>query len=118
MVANGESISCPGIYSATHLSVDDEIFTTDFFPLLLASYDMVLGTQWLGSLGSILWDFDALTLSFWCHYHKVCWQGVASPSSPSLQVCFGNDLLTALLNEFAAVFAEPVGMPPQDHNIP
>jgi hypothetical protein len=81
-VANGKRIPCPGIYSATTFTVCDESFTVDFFALPLAGYDMVLGTQWQASLGSILWDFGTLTMSFWRHDHKVCWHGIAGLSSP------------------------------------
>jgi hypothetical protein len=42
-------------------SISGEGFTTDFFALPLAGYDIVLCTQWLASLGLILWDFGALT---------------------------------------------------------
>jgi hypothetical protein len=36
--------------------------------LPLAGYGVVLDTQWLATLGPILWDFGRLTLSFW-HLH-------------------------------------------------
>jgi hypothetical protein len=75
----------------------------------------------LAALGLILWDFGALTMSFWHVDHRVHWSGVASTPGPSLRVCRTTDLLPALLEEFAPVFGEPSGMPPlhsQDHNIP
>jgi hypothetical protein len=59
-------------------------------------------------------------MSFWKGDHKVCWQGVAGPSTPGLRVCSVDGLLPALLDEFAAIFNEPSGMPPprsQDHAI-
>lgn len=57
----------PGVYHATMFSIDGEVFTTDFFALPLAGYDIILGTQWLASLGPIHWDFGTPTMSFWCH---------------------------------------------------
>ena len=63
-MANGERVSCPGMYRAAAFSIDGETFSTDFFALPLAGYDVVLGTHWLASLGPILWDFRALTMSF------------------------------------------------------
>ena len=80
-VANGERVPCPGVYRATAFSIDGES-STDFFALPLAGYDVVLGTHWLASLGPILWDFGALTMSFWHRDHRVCWQGVPGPASP------------------------------------
>jgi hypothetical protein len=101
-------------------SIGGESFSGDFFSLALAGYDVVLGTQWLASLGPILWDFGARTMSFWRGDHRVCWRGQARPSSLELRACTGDDLLPVLLDTFAAVFAEPQGMPPpraRDHAI-
>jgi hypothetical protein len=64
-VANGERVSCPGTYRDTAFSIQGEAFSTDFFALPLAGYDVALGIQWLASLGPTLWDFGALTMSFW-----------------------------------------------------
>ena len=64
-VANGERVPCPSMYRATAFSIDGETFSTDFFALPLAGYDVVLSTHWLASLRPILWDFRALTMSFW-----------------------------------------------------
>lgn len=44
MVANGERIPCPGVYTATAFSIGEETFTADFCSLPLAGYDVVLGT--------------------------------------------------------------------------
>jgi hypothetical protein len=37
-------------------SIDDEHFSADFFMLPMVGYDMVLGTQWLALVRSILLD--------------------------------------------------------------
>ena len=71
-VANGERMPCLNIYRVAAFSIDGETFSTDFFALPLAGYDVVLGTDWLASLGPILWDFGALTMSFWHRDHCVC----------------------------------------------
>lgn len=36
----------------------------DFYILLLEVYDIVLETQWLRTLGQIIWDFEKLQMSF------------------------------------------------------
>jgi hypothetical protein len=64
MVANGDQVPCPGAYRGVAFSIGGESFLGDFFSLALAGYDVVLGTQWLASLGPILWDFGARTMSF------------------------------------------------------
>jgi hypothetical protein len=63
-VANGERLSCLGVICRAAFSVDGDAFSADFFVLPLASYDVVLGTQWLATLGPILWDFSAHTMTF------------------------------------------------------
>jgi hypothetical protein len=50
-VANGKRVQCPGVYRAASFSIEGTHFSTDFFALPLAGYDIVLGTQWLASLG-------------------------------------------------------------------
>ena len=53
-VANGERVPCPGVYRAAVFSIEGTPFVTDFFALPLAGNDVVLGTQWLATLGPIL----------------------------------------------------------------
>jgi hypothetical protein len=112
---NGEKVPCPGVYRNVPFTIDGESFTTNFFALPLVGYDVVLRTEWLASLGPILWDFSALTMSFWHHDHRVCWTGVAGSWAPSVRVCSSDDLFPALLEEFTPVFAEPSGMTPPRH---
>lgn len=52
-LANGESVSCLGVYRATPLAIDNKDFSA-YFALPLAGYDVVLGTLWLATLGPIL----------------------------------------------------------------
>lgn len=54
MMANGERVPCPGVYPATTFTIKGKTFSTDFFMLPQAGYDVVLGTQWLASLGPFL----------------------------------------------------------------
>ena len=39
-------------------------YETDTSIVPLGSYDMILGVQWLATLGSILWNFERLTMEF------------------------------------------------------
>lgn len=119
-VANGECIPCPGLYCNMAFTIGTETFATDFFALPLAGYDVLLGTQWLAYLGPILWDFRSLSMSFWRNDDRVCWHGMAAMTTTSLKAIASDDIMPALLDEFAAMFAEPTGMQPpssRDHCI-
>ncbi|KAK8918476.1 hypothetical protein KSP39_PZI021744 [Platanthera zijinensis] len=87
------------------------VFTSDMLILSLGGCDMVLGVQWLITLGPVNWDFYNLRLEFSSQGKQIVLRG----SSPADQ-----RLLTALLHRFADLFAEPQGLPPQrdvDHRI-
>jgi hypothetical protein len=83
----------------------------------------VLGTDWLATLGPILWDFGRQVMSFWRFNHRVRWRGVAGSGTPQLRVCsmeVARELLDLLLTEFEDIFASPTGLPPpraRDHHI-
>ena len=56
----------------------------DLTILPLGDCAVVLGTQWLYSLGLIQWDFKHLTMQFWYEGISVLLKGL-QPSKPSLQ---------------------------------
>lgn len=121
-VANGEKVACPGVIRQAVLSIDGSLFTVDLFVIPLAGYDMVLGTQWMASLGPIVWDFTERTMSFQYHGRTICWAGVPSSPAPRIRVttAASESLLDELLADFGDVFAEPKGLPLQharDHTI-
>ena len=57
-VANGERVQCAGICTTASFSIGHERFVVDLYVLQLEEYDLVLGCQWLQTLGPILWDFE------------------------------------------------------------
>ena len=62
-VANGDRVSSSGLCKAARLVIDKE-FTVDLFVIPLGGFGIVLGCDWLRSLGPILWDFTNLTMVF------------------------------------------------------
>ena len=120
-VANGERVSCPGVIRQAPLTIDNDTFRVDLFVMPLAGYDLVLGTQWLATLGPMLWDFSAWKMSFQRQGRAVCWTGVATTSAPAVCTTTASEsLLDELLASFGDVFAEPQGLPPprtRDHSI-
>jgi len=53
IVANGQCIPFLGVFRRTPFSIDGEAFLVDLFTPPLAGYDVMLGTQWFASLGTI-----------------------------------------------------------------
>jgi hypothetical protein len=108
------------------------MFHLDLFVMPLSGFDIVLGTQWLGTLGPITWDIAVRTVRFQRAGHTVCWtdhdpvdrtalHAIAATPTPSVpQHQMPEPLLDALLHSFGAVFTEPRGLPPprsRDHRI-
>jgi len=53
-VANGDRVPCSGVLPATPVTIGTERFLIDLYVLSLGDYELVLGCQWLKSLGPIL----------------------------------------------------------------
>lgn len=63
MVGNGDNLQSQGFCSDVELNLQGYHLTMDFYLLALPDYDVVLGAQWLCTVGPILWDFAKLTMS-------------------------------------------------------
>ena len=109
-VANGERVHSAGVCSNITISIAGESFYVDIYVIPFAGYELVLGFQWLRTLGPVLWDFKLKTMTFWRDDHRVRWHGVAP--SPTLSALATVDLLECLLQEFSDLFAAPKGLPP------
>jgi hypothetical protein len=72
---------------------------------------MVLGVQWLKSLGLILWDFDKHTLAFVHHDHLMLWSATNQSSTPPSLMTTEVDPMGKLLLKFAALYVEPTCLP-------
>jgi len=110
-VANGDCITSPGRAMGQRVRIGGEALDIDLYALPLGKYDMVLGVQWLGTLGPILWDFAKHTIAFKRGAKRVLWRGI--DTTPGLSAATlsgsGDNLMDALLEEFAGLFAEPQG---------
>ncbi|WVZ59186.1 hypothetical protein U9M48_009373 [Paspalum notatum var. saurae] len=120
-VANGERVTCPGVIRRAPVIIEGETFSIDLFVMPLEGYDLVLGTQWMVTLGRVVWDFVDRSVSFLNQGRQVSWSDVADHRPPLLAATTTpNALLEELLHSFEGVFAEPAGLPPQrawDHAI-
>lgn len=63
-VADGHPIQCRGAYRRTDMLLGGVSFLVDFYALPLSGLDVVLGVQWLESLGPTLCNWKAHTMEF------------------------------------------------------
>lgn len=64
MVANQEKIECVGQCQALTIIIQGYSITTDYYVLSVAACQLVLGVQWLETLGPIETDYKQLTMTF------------------------------------------------------
>jgi len=67
-VANGARVASEGRCHSVPLKIQGLLFKADFYVLSLGGCDMVLGVEWLRTLGPVLWDFQ---LSSWLRISPV-----------------------------------------------
>ncbi|GJX69685.1 transposon ty3-G gag-pol polyprotein [Tanacetum coccineum] len=146
VVGNREKMVCTGRVKDLTIVIQGYTITTDFFVLPVAACPIVLGVQWLKTLGPIEIDFEKLTLGFRLAGSSHILQGLKRSELTALKSheCMGlngtamllqispiidNPLpdhtpcpaVQSVLFEFADIFQEPKGLPPrrfQDHSIP
>jgi hypothetical protein len=119
-VTNGERLPCVGVCPMLSFTIHDEVFCMDFFIIALEAYEVVLTCNLLRTLGPIIWNFDLLSMAFWCHDHRIKWIGEGAVPCPQALALSSDNLLQLLLSEIMDVFAEPMGLPPPrpfDHRI-
>jgi hypothetical protein len=75
MVANGDKVPCPGCCVAVIFNLQRYEFQANLHLLTLRGCDMVLGVDWLSTLGLILWDFIKLTMKFTPHTERFSYNG-------------------------------------------
>ncbi|XP_077219753.1 uncharacterized protein LOC143853943 [Tasmannia lanceolata] len=146
-VANGRTLTSTGKCSNMKIFVQDQELVTDLFLLPLDGCDIVLGAQWLLTLGDITWNFSKLIMQFSLNGKRVTIKGKGGGSVTtisnhrmeklvqkehevflvqlqrleSFETATEAEEMEVLLLEFAELFVEPKGLPPKrshDHRIP
>ena len=79
-VANGDKMWAQELCPQVQWEVGTVKQYTDCLVLPLKGCDMVLGVQWLKSLGPIIWDFNTLTMQFSISNQWITLHGIAADS--------------------------------------
>ena len=82
-MANGDRINIMGVCRALVVSIEGGTFIMDCYVIPLEGFDIILGVQWLATLGPAIWDFTKLTLSFFRDGSRVTWHGLPRSSQPT-----------------------------------
>lgn len=64
IVGNGDSIQCSGSCPDVKVTLVDQIFTIPFYILPMHGTDLVLGMQWLQTIGVFLSDYSIPSIQF------------------------------------------------------
>lgn len=80
VVANGEKVASGGKCQGVRVLLQGVPIIVDFYILPLEGYDVVLGAQWLRTLGPILWDFSKMLMIFKLEEKKVELRSMTTPT--------------------------------------
>ena len=139
-VASGEKLSSKGKCNAVSIKLGGFVTHVDFYILPLEGYEAVLGTQWLRTLGEILWNFSKMTMRFNISGKEILLKGLTRPKDkvvadtslwrntkkPAIGAFLQLDVVREvavdksqlmpevqeLLDAFSDLFEEPIGLPP------
>nr|GEU29625.1 hypothetical protein [Tanacetum cinerariifolium] len=98
----------------------EETFVTDVMLLPLGGYDMVLGIQWLSTLGDIKSNFKDLRMDFIYNNKKIVLRDMPAFGEQRNDKVLKHEL-TQIMENFSDVFEDPYELPPKrnhDHRIP
>ncbi|XP_061366081.1 uncharacterized protein LOC133309335 [Gastrolobium bilobum] len=104
-VGNGDALLCSGSCKAVIVDIQTHHFSIDLYVLELQGANIVLGVQWLSTLGPVETDYSALTMSFVIND----WQSPTSDQTPHLPRAIPE--LEKLLDSFSNVFTGPSSLP-------
>ncbi|KAA8523272.1 hypothetical protein F0562_009695 [Nyssa sinensis] len=79
-VASGEKLCSRGKCLGVDLLMQGILVAVDFYLLSLKGYEVVLGAQWLQTLGPIIWDFSKLQMTFTLNGKQRRLQGLSPPA--------------------------------------
>jgi hypothetical protein len=148
MIANGGSMKCGGWCDNVHLQVGHYQLKSHMFSNDMGGCDIVLGVEWIRTLGPILMDFKELTMPFQQEGKKYQFQGLTVGSLEIISSHLMENILNkghssiiaqlhyiqyvetpsvhpdlqSIISKNQAIFSTPQGLPPSrgvhDQSIP
>jgi hypothetical protein len=76
MIPNGGSMKCGGRCENVRLQIGDYHLKSHKFAIDMGGCDIVLGVDWLRTLGPILMDFKEFTMQFYQEVHQYKFHGI------------------------------------------
>ena len=64
MIADGGTINCSGKFHEINLTMGEEVLNSPMIAIPMGGVDVVLGVQWLQSLGTMTFNFQELFMKF------------------------------------------------------
>ena len=80
MVGNGAFIQCQGLCPSVDISLQHSTFTIPFYLFPIEGANVVLGIDWLSTLGSIQADFSIPNIDFTHNNQQITLQASTSPT--------------------------------------
>ncbi|VFQ78707.1 unnamed protein product [Cuscuta campestris] len=111
-VGNGESLRCSYFCPQTAVTLQGHVFAIDLYLLEIHGPEVVLGVQWLQTLGKVSHDYANLTMEFTWNGATVQLRGDAPGPKP---ISYGNLctlVATQLPLEFYELVPAPTDAPP------
>ncbi|XP_019430040.1 PREDICTED: uncharacterized protein LOC109337515 [Lupinus angustifolius] len=109
MVGNGDHIYCTGVCKDTPLQLQQHLFLVPFYLLPIQGADLVLGIEWLQTLGPITSDFAIPSMTF--HYDNnpitLIGQNSHSPNLASFNQLSRLSHTDSIAEMFCISFPEP-----------
>eukprot|EP00253_Pinus_taeda_P016701 PITA_16701 len=113
MVESGGTINCSGRCHNIKLSMGEYVLNSPMLSIPMGGVDVVLGVQWLQSLGTIVFNFQERFMKFCAEGKEVELRGITGKLG---KIITSNDLQKVLDNH-SKVFETPKGIPPiRDHD--
>ncbi|TYK11164.1 Transposon Ty3-G Gag-Pol polyprotein [Cucumis melo var. makuwa] len=111
ILGSGTAIQGKGICESVEVQMKNWIVKEDFLPLELGGVDVILGMQWLYSLGVTVCDWKNLTLTFYDNEKSI--EVAELKTSHKEEREETEEKLIPILNQFSDVFEWPEKLPPR-----